>query len=281
MVLGLPGVAMAALAFLTLKEPRLARRTSDRACGKGAAALTLTGQPTLKETCMALWGTRSFRHLLFSYALQFFFISGILQWQPTFFLRSHGFKTGELGTWLALVFGAGGLLGTYWGGALASRYATHNERIQLRTMALLYAVLAVISIMTYVSSSRYLAFVALAAFSIGMNSSTGPLWATIQTIVPERMRATAIALIFLVANLVGTGFGPLAVGALSDALAPWAGNDSLRYALIIASPGLFWAAWYLWRGSVTVARDIDMVQRAQQTGTSELWESAATPRRCV
>ena len=50
------------------------------------------------------------------------------------------------------------------------------------------------------------------------------MFAVIQTLVPKRMRATSIALIYLFANLIGMGLGPLAVGVLSDALRPLLGE---------------------------------------------------------
>jgi hypothetical protein len=43
-------------------------------------------------------------------------------------------------------------------------------------------------------------------------------------------------------NLVALGLGPLAVGALSDALAPAYHKDSLRYALLLTSLVNVWAA---------------------------------------
>ena len=91
----------------------------------------------------------------------------------------------------------------------------------------------------------------------------GPLFATIQTIVPERMRAVSIAIVYLFANLIGMGLGPLAVGGLSDALRPAFGDESLRYALLILCPGYVWAGFHAWRGSNTVATDIALLQNAQ------------------
>lgn len=63
-------------------------------------------------------------------------------------------------------------------------------------------------------------------------------------------------LVLLVANLIGMGLGPLATGALSDALRPWASEESLRYALLTLAPGYCWAGWHAWRASATVARDL-------------------------
>jgi MFS family permease len=270
MVLGLPGLALAAVAALTLKEPRFPRPNSFAANAVPAFAAkpcqSVTDsirQPSLKEVCAALWKVPTFRHLLLCYSVLELFTSGILQWQPTFFLRSYGLKTGELGTWFAIIYGVGGILGTYWGGQLASRGGARNERLQLKASALVYVVLGFVSTAIYITHSYHLAFLELTAFAIGMFSISGPLWATIQTVVPEKMRATAIALIYLVANLIGAGCGPLAVGALSDAMVPWAGEESLRYALLAVSPGLLWGAWHLWRSSTTVTEDIEAVLRNQ------------------
>ena len=262
MVLAIPGLTLAAVTRLTLREPRL---VPPPPTASGAADATATiGAISLKDLCTTLWKIRSLRHLLLGYSFLYFFVNGVVQWQPTFFLRSYGLRTGELGTWFALIYGVGGLLGIYLGGKLASRYATHNEPLQLKATSTIYVVLCVISIAMYMAPNYHLAFVELSAFAIGMHVTTGPLWATIQTVVPEAMRATAIAVIYLLANLIGNGCGPLAIGALSDAFVPWAGNESLRYALLSVSPGMLWAAWHLWRSSVTVAQDIEAVLQGQE-----------------
>jgi len=70
------------------------------------------------------------------------------------------------------------------------------------------------------------------------------------------MRAVATALVYLVANLVGMGFGPLAAGALSDALHPAFGENSLRYALLCLSPGYAIVALCFWRASATILNDL-------------------------
>jgi predicted MFS family arabinose efflux permease len=247
MVLGLPGVALAALVWFTLREPRRSRRLAPP-------------QPSMRTVCATLWRSLTFRHLVLCFAITHFFGYGILQWQPAFFIRSFGMNTGELGSWFALIYGCGGLLGTYWGGTLASRYATNNEALQLRAMAIAYGSFGLISVAIYTSSSVHVAFALIGLSTIGSSMAVGPMFATIQSLVPQNMRAVSIAALYLLANLIGLGLGPLATGALSDALRPFAGEESLRYALLALCPGYLWAAWHLWRSSRTVIRD-------QQTGT--------------
>lgn len=260
-VLGAPGLVLAALAWFTLKEPRLGRALSQP-LDRGTPGPTTA---CFKEVVTTLWTNCAFRHLLICFSIWYFFGYGLLQWQPTFFVRSHGLATGELGVWLAMVYGVGGLVGTYIGGAWASRYAANNERMQLIAIAALFSTFAIFNVGSYLASGHYLAFALLAIASIGGAVTNGPLLATMQTLVPARMRAMSLALVYLFANLIGMGLGPLAAGALSDTFQPWAGEESLRYALLIFCPGYFWAAWHLWRASQSVQADVARVNELEQS----------------
>jgi MFS family permease len=257
MLLGSPGLVLAALAWFTLREPRRTKPTHETgALARFDVVAPNVAQPSVKNVCVTLWTNTTFRHLLFSLSVIYFFSYGILQWQPTFFARSYRLTSGELGTWFAVINGLGGILGTYWGGEWASRCAPDNERAQLKAAAIVYASLAIISPFIYLSPNYYFAFALLGVVAVGGSSINGALVATIQTLVPERMRAMSIALIFLFANLIGMGLGPLAAGALSDGLRQWVGDESLRYALLILSPGYLWAAWHFWYASRSVTQDL-------------------------
>jgi MFS transporter, Spinster family, sphingosine-1-phosphate transporter len=243
-ILGLPGIALAVLSWLTLHEPR---RSGPRAPQSDVS---------LMEVCTTLWGNRTFRHLLLCFSVIYFFQYGIMQWQPAFFIRSFGLRTGELGTWYALIYGVGGIVGTFAGGELASRYAANDEGLQLRTMAVTVSMMCPISGCIYLASAPYAAFVFVSLATLAGAAISGPLFATIQTLVPPNMRATSIAIILLFANFLGLGLGPLAAGALSDAFRPLAGEASLRYALLAMCPGYLWAGWHLWQASRTVTGDL-------------------------
>jgi predicted MFS family arabinose efflux permease len=244
MLLGLPGLALAALAAFTLHEPR---RSVPSSGGP---------QPSIRTVWTILWANATFRNLLLCLSVGLFFTYGVLQWQPAFFIRTYGMKTGELGGWLAIAYGACGLLGNYWGGAAASRHAARNERLQLSATALVFCGVGIFSTAVYLAPDQYWAIGLLCFVVLGLSAVNGPMLGTIQTLVPPHMRATAIALVFLFSNLIGMGLGPLAAGALSDALRPRFGEQSLRYALLALSPGYLWCAWHLWRASKSVQRDL-------------------------
>jgi hypothetical protein len=108
----------------------------------------------------------------------------------------------------------------------------------------------------------------------------GPMYAVTQGIVSPRMRATAVAVLLFVVNLIGYGMGPPVIGALSDylanmQLAPFdlnttscvspanAGNahcvssieTGLRWAMMIGVLGYLWAALHFLISARTLRRD--------------------------
>jgi MFS family permease len=255
-VLGVPGFVLAALVRFTLREPRHTSVMRSAATDP----TPVRDEPSFREVVAILWANSTFRQLAFCFATWFFFVYGILQWQPAFFIRSHGIGTAELGIWMALASGGGGSLGAFLGGELAARYAAGNEQRQLGWSAGGFAVLAILNAYAYLAPNRLLAFTSLALCSVVGSMTLGPVFATIQTLVPERIRAMSVALLYLLGNLIGMGLGPLASGALSDALRPWLADESLRWALVVMSPGYLWPAWHLWRASRTVSHDLALAQ---------------------
>jgi predicted MFS family arabinose efflux permease len=265
LLLAAPGLLLAAVVRLTLREPResLGSTPSDRLSPTG------TGQSELSlwNVGRTLFVNATFRHLLLCMSVLFFFICGILQWQPTFFIRSYGLTSAKIGAWFALLYGVGGGLGSYLGGELASRYAANQERVQLVAIAIAMVVCGLLQSCVYLIPNLHLSLGLLAAVALVQTAINGPLYATLQTVLPGRIRAVSIALVLFFANLIGLGLGPLAVGMLSDVLRPWAGAESLRYALAMLAPCILWAAWHSWRASRTVEQDLTSTD-AGHTGIS-------------
>jgi len=247
-VLGAAGLVPAVVAWFTIRDPYR---------GNGAPTDVSRDVPGTREICRSLWRIRTFRHLLVTFALVNLFSYGMNQWMATFYIRTYGLTTAQVGSWFALIWGGGGLVGTYVGGAWAARFATNDERRQLNLTGLAYTVFGAVSALMYLSTNVYVSLALMTVASLGLGTVSGPMFATIQTLVPSRIRATAIAILYLFANLVGMGLGPLAVGALSDWLQASSGGDSLRYALLGLCPGYVWCAIHLWRAAATVMEDLE------------------------
>lgn len=256
-IVGVPGAVLGALAWFTLREPRV----------QASAAVQLGGPASpdekLTDVFRILWRNITFRHLLIAFSLTYLFGYGLQQWLPVFFIRSHGLETGELGTWLSIVYGPGSLIGILIGGEWAARFAIGNESLQLRMTAFASAAAGAFQLAVLVPASSGAAFVLLAVVAALGSSIYGPLYATIQSVAPPRMRAMAIAVVLLFANMIGMGLGPLVAGMLSDLLARWWPEDSLRYALMIMCPGYAWCMFHLFLASRTVHRSIDEAEKLE------------------
>jgi MFS family permease len=256
LLLGAPGLLLAALARVSLREPRCSKHAVSGTAVTEHSELTPIVQSSLSSVCVTLGANATFRHLLLYISVQAFSAYGTLTWLPAFFVRSYGMGTGAIGTSLALTWGLGGLVGSILGGEFASRYAARNERLQLRVTAIAVASSAVLSMIAYISHHPQLCFGLIGLSTMGLTVGNGPVYGTIQTLIPPRMRAVSIALIYLTGNLIGMGLGPLVTGALSDAVQSWAGGESLRYVLLVLASGYFWAGWHGWRASRTVTQDL-------------------------
>lgn len=255
-VLGVPGLAFALVAALTVREPRESLAPPAGSTAKGQ----LVQPVSLWQTSVALWKNVSFWHLAMSGLVSAFFSYGIYTWLPAFFVRSYGMKDAELGVWFAATNGVGGLVATYAGGELAHRFARNNEPLQLKVSAVLMVLSTIALGAVFLTSNRYLALGLMLAFIVLQMPSQGPMSAIQLTIVPVTMRATSVSLVNMLASLAGMGIGPLAGGALSDFLHPLFGEESLRYALLILTPGYLWCAWHTWAPHRTVLHDARMAE---------------------
>lgn len=271
-LLSLPGLALAVLVRFTLREPRLGTLPTGltQPFEGNASPVTSRQEFRLTDVFIVLWRNASYRHLLIGFSLLSFSSYGINTWQPAYFARDFGLTSADLGIWLAAIVGVSTMVAFYLGGELAQRHAPNDERLQLKAMAILnVAFSGVLWNFIYLAPNYYLAFALMAVANLGSTAIYGPLYAMLQTLVPPRLRATAYAIVFLFANLIGFGLGPLSVGALSDALRPIVGEESLRYALIAMCPGAFWASWHLWKASQTITCDLAALRSTEECAVSK------------
>lgn len=252
-IIGMPGIFLAILVRLTLREPRLHKKIPY-------SRTTPVQPPTFKEVFRTLVKLRSFVYITIAFCISYFFGMGLAQWMPTFFIRSYDMEVGELGTWLAIVWGLCSVVGTYLGGYLATRYLAQKEALQMRLAALVFVVCGLLYIFIYIVPTKQFAMALMAVIGVLFPMTSGAIFSAIQSLVDDRMRSVAIALLFLLANLIGLGLGPVAVGILSDLLTARFGSESLRYTLALFSPGYVLVALCYWKAATTIEQDIRQVE---------------------
>lgn len=256
MVVGAPGLIIAALVRFTLKEPR--RGQADGLTSQGAAAA-----PRIGEVFSLLWSQKSFRHISFGAALAAIGGYAGVNWLPAFLARSFAMSSGEIGTSLALIIGFAGGAGTFLTGYLADRYGKRDIRWNVWVVAIVGAFCFPFSVAMYLSGDKVMALAFFVYPAFAGAAYVAPALAMTQALVTVRMRAQASAVLFLILNLIGMGLGPQLAGVLSDLYNPAYGDESLRYSLLTISVVWLWAALHFVLAARTLKEDIE---RARQHG---------------
>jgi MFS family permease len=246
-LMGLPALFVAFIVKLTVREPRSAIQCSQP---------IRRPMPSTRDVLRVLWRRRSIRHLGVAIILLYTLGLGMAPWYAAFMMRTHGLGTAELGLWMGWIFCLGGLVGILAGGQIAARWLANNECSQLRWCAVLIALLMPAYLSFLLVPQPRQALAALFLLVVVFSSIFGPIFALMQRLVADEMRATTVALVMLFANLIGMGAGPQVVGILSDALRPHFADDSLRWAMSIISLLALWSAYHFWRAGGSVDEDL-------------------------
>jgi len=249
-VVGVPGLVLSAIVFLTVKEP-----PRGHADGKVLSA-TPEKNPSILEVFRYLATRRSFIHLAIGAGLTAFVGYGLVTWAPTFFLRSHDMSLTETGFWLGLVLGIPGGLGIVAGGWFSDRYGARDTRWYLWVVAVALVIVVPFGAAAFLVDAWWASLILLCIPVALGNFYQGTTFAQTQALAPVRMRAVAAAVLLFILNFIGFVFGPPAVGKLSDALAGTYGDDSLRYSLLAWGFVNLWSAYHYWRAGTYLEEDL-------------------------
>ncbi|HZO10208.1 MAG TPA: MFS transporter [Myxococcota bacterium] len=226
LVLGLPGLLLAVVVRLALREPP--RGQSDAAHGQAAP-------PPLGALLDYLRRRTALRYVLLGAALNALVYAGIANWAPTHLMRVHGMAPGEVGLALGLLIGLAGGAGTFAGGPLCDRLGRRDARFYawLPALAALLVLPCAAGFAFSASSAAALAW--FAPLVAAMSFFFGPSVAMSQALVQPRMRAFTSATYQFTCNAIGSTGGPLLVGLLNDRLARRLGPDAIRTSLVAVS----------------------------------------------
>ena len=251
LVVGAPGVALAAFVWLILRDPRKAGLATAL-----RVAAPVVPRLSAKEALAEVLGSRAFLLLAVAGGLVAFLSYGKGVWTAVYFMRSHGLSATQVGLWAGLVLGISGLLGTWAGGWLADRFGKHDRRHMLSAPALGMVAAAPMLFMAY-SVSNWMVAMALLFIPTFLNSLYyGPTYAAAQLLVRPQARAMATAVMVFAQNLIGLGLGPLFFGMMSDAFKPLAGTESVRWVLFGAAWLGLVPAFFFWRASLRLNREM-------------------------
>ena len=226
LIVGLPGLVLAAVVRFTIQEP--ARGASESRIDSGAS-------PRLADVFHFLVARRSFVHMGVGAGLSAFVGYATINFMPSYIVRSFGMDLAELGFWLGIIIGIAGGFGFFVGGYIADTVGRERRQTSFRFLTLAMFVAAVFSVLVFLASSAFYCLLLLVIPAAISNFYLAPVLAQAQGLVSLRMRSVASALVLLIINVIGLALGPLLTGMLSDALEPALGIESMRYSLLIVS----------------------------------------------
>ena len=191
--LGLPGIVLAVIVRLTLREP---------ARGRFEAPVNEAPRRSLSDTLGVLWRCRTYRWLTLFMALNSFVQYGLLQWWPSFYARVFEYSLSAVGLSLGLAFGAGSGLGVLLGGWVGTRAAQRDMRrpLLIGAGALAVALPLAMASLFVDSAQASLLLVSLTQLCWGLLS--GPVTATLYSVTRPQMRAMGGAVMIFSVSVV-------------------------------------------------------------------------------
>lgn len=249
-----PGPAGAGATRASSSSPRAAAK-GNRSAGSSWSRVITDGSfwrdmwDGIVECATHLGRKPSFIHLSVGVMIQVGVGLSIMAFLPMFLVRVHDMSTRDAGVQIAEIGGVFGGVGIVAGGVVGD-YLVRTSGDQrwmlwfiLGCNAVAAPLMVAAALVESTETSVYISSAVVALFMV----MVGPPGAIVQSLVPDRMRATAAGFFGVVANLVGGSLGPLAIGSLSDALRGRYGRESIRYALAYSMLFCVWGQvhWYL------------------------------------
>jgi len=247
-VVGLPGLVLALVVRLTVPEPR--RGASERRADSGQ-------RPGLLVVMSFLLARRSFLYMAVAAGLSAFVGYSIVNFMPSFMVRSFDIDVASLGLWLGLIYGISGGFGFFMGGYLADHIGRSGHRRALSFIALAMLVTVLFNFGVFLAPSAFWCLIVFVIPAATSNFYLAPVLSQTQSLVSLRMRSVASALLLLIINVIGLAMGPPLTGFLSDILEPGFGNESMRYSLLIVTSVLLpVAAWCYFMAGKSIQVDL-------------------------
>ena len=209
-VLGTPGVIVAIIFFLTVKEPPRGYTDPPDARQQKRERIPFTKGLSVLAT------KRSFWFMTAACTLAAFCGYGIATFQSLYIVRTFGLTAGQAAVWVNVPVAAAAAAGTALTGWSVSRMArSHPTAIAWLPGAGLI-VCVPFYLWAFLSSNIWICVIGLCIGAFIKYGYLAAQYTIAQGVVSSQMRAVSTAIMLFVVNLLGYGLGPLFIGAMSD-----------------------------------------------------------------
>lgn len=207
-IVGLPGIVVALIVLLTIKEPPRGYSDPPDASPKtpahwGVAFQELKHKPTF--WWMAMGGS-----------FVAFVGYGLISFQAPFLAREHGLDVRDA----AINFGAPlsfmAAIGTFFGGYITEKLTPRWQTAVAWVPAIGLLIATPAYIGAFYAEDLTVVFILWGVGAVCHYAYLGATYNIGQGVVSSRSRATAIAVLLILVSLIGNGLGPYFVGFMSD-----------------------------------------------------------------
>jgi MFS family permease len=250
LALGIPGVVIGIIVFLTIREPVRGRLDAPDTGGT-------ENKPSLMDSVRFVWRQKAAFHVIMASGVCSLWGWGLIWWTPAFLMRTYHLNVGEAGAVTGPIHLFGGMIATVVTAWLFSRPSMVDPRRVLWVLAAGVGLTTVPSIMAYWTHSLPVAKWMFWTFIPAIYFFIGPCMGLLQNLTPPPMRAMVFAWSGLTGNVFNLIIAPQGVGILSDWFAGSHGSDaaSLRLALLVLAPTGFWATYHFYLATKTIVED--------------------------
>jgi predicted MFS family arabinose efflux permease len=248
MAVGLPGLLIAVVLFLTVPEPK--RGAQDGARAAVTPVSVLAGLKTLSQvrTFWPLMGGMIFLNIAFM---------GWLHWLPAFLMRIHHLTTTEMSAIFGMIVGVGGVVANIFAGVISDKLAQRGSRWRMYYCVAMGAVSVPLLVVGLMLKDATFAIACMMTYTLAAGGLTTVTNAAAISIAPANLRASMVALIGFAVAVFGGGVAPFLIGLLNDTLKASLGVEAIRYTLLVGPIGIGIAALMFLLASRTIDGDAD------------------------
>jgi MFS family permease len=254
-IVGLAGLLITPLLRFTVREPVRGALDGVRGQPDRQDCAAAAHGPSLLQVIAVLARRPSFWGLSLGASCASMMGYGLFFWAPSFLVRSFHLTLLHASLGFGALVLVGGLVGIWFGGALADRYGEKRKALYAYIPAIAFLATVPFYAAGVLSTTLWISFaVLLVPTALGL-AWLGPVLAAVQHLVPANMRATASALFLFINNLIGIGLGTTLIGLVSDLTRTRFGAESLRYAILAGTGFYLVAAALLFFAGRKLAKD--------------------------
>lgn len=244
---GVAGIVVALLVLLVVREPIRRRGDGERDTGPA---------PALARTFRFVLSQPALLHVAAAITLVQIALNGYGMWMHVFFTRAHGLLPATAGLQVTIAILPASALSMVACAAIADRLAKSEARWWVWAPAIVTAFALPASFLAVTAPTALGGLIWTGVWMFAASAWYGVGYGVAQSLVAPRMRATLMAMLLILANMVGYGLGPVVAGAISDFMAPTAGDRSIAYGMVGTNILAAWAALHFFLAARSLRADL-------------------------